>query len=151
MNFVRIPKTGSTAVSLALFGEQVDHQPASFFGDGFKFTFVRSPYERARSAFAWWQAHTPLTDKPFSEWVQQIDPAIPQFEPMTYYIDAPVDFIGRHERMQEDFDALTDRLGLPRKTLPRVNVASALHYYTDAARQKVREVYADDFTRFGYH
>lgn len=64
-----------------------------------------------------------------------------------------VDFIGRFERLQQDFDRLTKCLGLPGVELPRVNTSShAVYtsYYSSAMAEKVGHLYARDIAAFGY-
>ncbi|HML10863.1 MAG TPA: sulfotransferase family 2 domain-containing protein, partial [Stellaceae bacterium] len=64
-----------------------------------------------------------------------------------------VDFVGRFERLQEDFDSVTAELGLPRIILPEVNVshhATYTEYYTPATAEMVRQKYSRDIEIFGY-
>ncbi len=64
-----------------------------------------------------------------------------------------VDFVGRFERLQEGFDEVTARLGLPGVELPRINVSRHspyADYYTPAMAEEVGRRYARDIERFGY-
>ncbi len=74
-----------------------------------------------------------------------------------YLVDADstvmVDFIGRFERLQEDFDRVAARRGLGRIELPRVNASrhsDYADYYTAAMAETVRRHYARDIEAFGY-
>lgn len=65
-----------------------------------------------------------------------------------------MDFVGRYENLQESYDTICDRLGLPRSTLDRKNESQHSKYdsyYDDELRQLVREFYKDDFRIFDYN
>jgi hypothetical protein len=64
-----------------------------------------------------------------------------------------VDFVGRFERLQEDFDKVCERLDRPSSELPHVN--SSRHgdyvgYYTRELADMVERRYAHDIKQFGY-
>lgn len=64
-----------------------------------------------------------------------------------------VDFIGRVENMQADFDIVCDRIGIKRKTLPRANASSHQpywEYYNEASRELVAARFSKDIEYFGY-
>jgi len=65
-----------------------------------------------------------------------------------------VDYIGRYESLQGDFDAVCDRIGVPRVVLPHARRAvdreDYRRYYDDAARELVAKHYAADIARLGY-
>jgi hypothetical protein len=64
-----------------------------------------------------------------------------------------VDFIGRFERLQEGFDEVTSRLGVPAAKLPRINTSRHLtyaDYYTADMARKVGRLYRRDIETFGY-
>lgn len=64
-----------------------------------------------------------------------------------------VDFIGRFERLQTDFDTIAGRLGLPQVALPKINHsrhAPYTEYYTASMAEKVRQRYHRDIAAFGY-
>jgi Sulfotransferase family len=64
-----------------------------------------------------------------------------------------VDFIGRFEKLQDDFDEIMQRISLPKIELPRLNMSSHAFYtdyYSDAMAEEVGRLYARDIAAFGY-
>jgi Sulfotransferase family len=65
-----------------------------------------------------------------------------------------VDFIGRFERLPEDFRFVQDRIGLPRKEIPWLQKAKTpatyTGFYDSEARKIVGERFRQDIEMFGY-
>jgi hypothetical protein len=133
----------------------------------FKFSFVRNPYERLLSEYFYMKRMKGCncefkdfkiecnTFKKFviSDAVEkccfkhhntpQIEMANPKY----------MNFIGRFENLQEDFDIICDKIGIPRQQLPHKNKSKHKHYteyYNDETKQIVAEKYAKDIEYFGY-
>jgi hypothetical protein len=73
--------------------------------------------------------------------------------PQTHWIPDGVDFLGRVESFQEDFDRLCDVLGRKRVRLPHENKTKHGYYkkyYTPAMAKVVEKVYVKDFETLGY-
>ncbi|HUQ30104.1 MAG TPA: sulfotransferase family 2 domain-containing protein [Candidatus Paceibacterota bacterium] len=74
-----------------------------------------------------------------------------------YFTDASgtlaVNFVGRFEQLQEDFDKVTTALNLPQTKLPILNVGPTTDYrtfYTERTKQLVAERFKKDIEIFGY-
>jgi hypothetical protein len=66
-----------------------------------------------------------------------------------------VDYVGRYERLQSDFDYVCDTVGVPRRELPMRNKGKYrdreyADYYTPESIALVRKHYARDIREFGY-
>lgn len=178
--FFHIPKTAGLAVTEALFGNRgaghIDVQTArlvfgaSKFKSYFKFTFVRNPWDRVVSAYHYLHAGHPKSPiaydvaacKSFEEFVVRLlkVPGVveeqhlrPQFRFVT---DAEgklaVDFVGRFERLTEDFATVAARVGTHGPLAP-ANASSHADfrcYYSDLTRDIVGEIYQRDLELFGY-
>jgi len=135
------------------------------WADSFKFVFVRNPYDRVVSA---WKDK--IKDKTFKDFIchdlvtYDVDNnqfhvfdniVIHHFSPLLNpkYFIKDLDFVGRFENLQEDFNIVCDKIGIPRQQLPHKNKSKHKHYteyYDDETRQMVAEKYAKDIETFGY-
>jgi hypothetical protein len=144
--------------------------PAEVFERLFKFVFVRNPWDLQVSSW-----HHIAREKPqvvagvrtFADFLKlKFDPERP-FDYMLdisrelqsdYIVDLHgrtiVDFIGRYEHLQGDFDTACDRIAIPRVALPHdrraVDRDDYRRYYDDATRALVAKHYAPDIERLGY-
>lgn len=151
--FVHVPKTAGFSITSRV-GGSVGHRPLSFIlkkrseYEGYlKFSFVRNPWDRAVSAFHYMQRRGTATQneedyrdfkKYFSE-PQSFEEFIKSnifnsvidnqqhFKAMNYYLDGNLDFIGRFENLQEDFNTMCDKIGIPQQQLPHHNKTQTLH------------------------
>lgn len=138
-----------------------------FFESAFKFCFVRNPWERLVSLFF----YRGLNEKyeSFHQFCmtfkdQVIEPIglynsklNSQYNDQISWIIGKngrllVDFIGRYERLEEDFEKICSILGI-RKKLPRRNVTKHLNYkeyYDSLTIEIVRGRYRRDIEFLGY-
>jgi hypothetical protein len=88
----------------------------------FSFSFVRNPWGRAVSDYFYYGG--PRKQKSFKDFLLSLTPldpshSIPQYD---FLCDnqgnVTVDFIGRFENLQEDFNIICDKLDIPRQKLP---------------------------------
>lgn len=142
------------------------------FKEFHKFTFVRNPWSRAVSDYFWikkdlklsgtFKSYLLLKDsfndrrlkQPQSHLSTRADHLLPQCNFILDKAGKPlVDFIGRFERIQQDFNIVCDKIGITRKELLHKNKTKHKHYteyYDDETRQIVAEKYAKDIEYFGY-
>ena len=140
------------------------------FNDYFKFTFVRNPFSKCLSEYFWEKTYLNESLN-FNDWVKlKLGDLINQsknniimerqghnLEQYKFIYDTSdnslVDFIGRFENLQEDFDFICDKIGIPRQQLPHKNKSKHKHYteyYDNETKQIVAEKYAKDIEYFGY-
>lgn len=148
------------------------------FWSYFKFTFVRNPYTRLVSAYEFlrsgghpaWRNNQRFRDEVLSEYANFEDFVLrwlkprkqwrePHFRPQHEFVELGgrlvMDFVGRVERIDDDFATVRDRLGIQAQ-LERLNPTKEKHgtlgdhYANDAVVRRVQDVYAKDFELFGY-
>lgn len=145
--------------------------PKEFFDQLFKFAFVRNPWDLQVSSF-----HHIRRERPqylgghedfagFLRW--KLDPE----RPYQYHVDTSierqtdylidlhgtvvVDFIGRYERLGDDFAAACKRIGIAPRALPHERRATDRKkdyrsYYTDETAELVARHFARDVELLGY-
>ncbi len=144
----------------------------------FKFTFVRNPYDKIVSEYKWFtntEHNYPgkhVKDfyngvdfktfvKIFTEWPKSKSKHNRNkgdyYHGLSYtHLLQPINqinFIGRFENFQEDFDIVCDKIGIPQQELPHKYATDHKHYteyYDDETREIVAERYAKDIEYFGY-
>jgi len=128
----------------------------------FSFAFVRNPWDRMVSEFFWRRRDSKrLHKRNLNQFLRRIHKyrwCTEHFHPQSKFVcdkdeNCQVDFIGKYENFQEDFNIVCDRIGIPRQELPHLNATKHKHYteyYDDETRQIVAEKYAKDIEYFGY-
>lgn len=120
-----------------------------------KFSFVRNPYERCVSA---WKYNIKMgytsSEKNLLQFVRELNPTDINSKYLNQYdFVNGCDFIGKYENLQENFDIICDKIGIPKQKLPHKNATEHKHYteyYDDETRSIVAEKYAKDIKYFGY-
>ena len=177
--FIHIPKTGGLSIRRGAFDIEPSGATGPFFGSinpkfdhYFKFTFVRNPFDRLLSAWRdicfrrtqWRKSKVSFleflrvaTDSslPFKggRTMQEVirHHTLPQTH--SFHCFHLTDFIGRFENLQQDFNTVCDKMGIPQNVLPHKNKSKHEHYaeyYDDETREIVAENYAQDIEHFGY-
>ena len=122
----------------------------------FKFCFVRTPWDRIVSLYFFRKTVAKMkvpvpTDMSFKQFVQA-GTLIPDQYGHTEGFDN-FSFIGRFENLQQDFNIVCDKIGVPRQQLPHRNKTDHKHYteyYDDETREMVAQVFQRDIEYFGY-
>tara|TARA_Y100001973_G_C5097958_1_gene281071 strand:- start:187 stop:759 length:573 start_codon:yes stop_codon:yes gene_type:complete len=178
--FISIAKTASTSIRRRLgynddpppeiyhmfLKDIIKEQPKA--KDYFKFAFVRNPYDRLYSTYINlkydghdWATHLKkkstfrefVLDFKQSEYCNYI-----HLQPQSSYIkcdeNIAVDFLGKYEALNEHFKIVENILKLPNKKLIKLRSASVVpeepKFYDEGMKQIVRDIYKEDFERFGY-
>ena len=138
------------------------HLEPAQFDSFFKFAFVRNPFDRFVSYCSFmtrFKGEFQANPQAVMTHVLQHPPRQHVlFWPQSYFlVDARgallTDYVGRVERMQESFDEVATRIGIPQVTLERVNASTRgdyRNYYTPALVDAVARLYARDLELFGY-
>lgn len=122
----------------------------------YKFCFERNPFDKAISRYYW------STDPPRPDISVYLETAsrrrLSNWSIYTINNEIAVDFIGRYERLDDDLEAVSNKLELPEKlSLPRAKGAHRLnrdHYsrvLDDKARARIELVCANEIKAFDYH
>jgi len=128
----------------------------------FKFAFVRNPFDR----FVSYCAFITREDGEFEREPRKVmhelitDPPLDHilFQPQHSFVTDPgggllTDFVGRVEEMQQSYDQICERVGIPTAQLDRVNSSSRndyRDYYDPPLIEGVAKLYARDLELFGY-
>ena len=128
--------------------------------ENFTFSYVRNPWDQMVSWYKFRKHHNLSFDKFLTkykikqEWAYWLPENLNQTD---FLVDTNgnqlVDFIGRFENLQEDFNTICDKIGIPQQKLPHKNKTKHKHYteyYDDETREFVAEKYAKDIEYFGY-
>ena len=145
--------------------------PREVFDGLFKFAFVRNPWDLQVSSWHHLKRERPQllegrdSFDAFTRW--KLDPQ----RPYQYHLDTAItpqtdylvdlhgqvltDFLGRYERVQDDFDRICKTLGIVAPALPHKRRAQDRStdyrsYYSDALAERVAQHFARDVEMLGY-
>jgi hypothetical protein len=170
--FIHIPKCGGLSIESVFNWKSSRHDTMELYkkcnphidlNNYYKYTFVRNPWDRMVS---WYYYHWNGKDyrgATFKDWCKNgflthwkgagwknKDP----LDCQAWIVDKKeYDFIGKTENLQEGFNTVCDKIGIPRQELPHKNKSKHRHYseyYDDETRNIVAKKYAKDIKSFGY-
>lgn len=128
---------------------------AEIWNSYFKFSFERNPWDRQVSFYSFKTRNR--DPRPSFQDFNNVKRRAYVENWNLYTIDGlpAMDFIGRYENLEEDFDTVVRRLGLDGQLkLPSVNVSERdreyRSYYTNALRAQVAEWYQPEIQHFRY-
>lgn len=156
--------------------------PQQEFSAYFKFSFVRNPWSRILSEYRYRNYFHHLSFRDFvlnklprPGWDDQYRHVMPQYDMLhDRQGNLLVDFVGRFESLQQDFDRVCERLGIVVSSLPHRNRSdkksrdlkrklrnflfmngenrfqNMAEFYDDETREAVTEYYRKDIDTFGY-
>ena len=139
--------------------------PTELWSSYFKFAFVRNPFERFVSAYVFLFRNSISADHSPEKMIGDMKAALGRrrfrqrvlIQPQSQLLEdregkLAVDFIGRYERLEADFEGVCQRLGVC-ASLPRANPSDHVHfsrYYDPELRTMIADFYARDLQNFGY-
>jgi len=146
---------------------------SEYWDDYYKFSFVRNPWDRVVSLARFpkfYHVNITNTIVDISNYItntEQIekDPRVPTDGYRDWQIDngvycnilnEPLDFIGKYENLETDFNRVCEAIGLSCDVIPTWQPAYSQgrdHYsthYTDQTREQIRARYEHDIQKFNY-
>ena len=153
---------------------------SEYLKDYFSFTFVRNPYDRIASAYKYFQAlkeghrwykrnsiiSNAANKMSFKEFVHHITDFMKlmkreegsfesgiHFQPFSYFLDKPIDYIGKTETLNRDYIRISRKLNIPIKPLRKINTTNALNYqelYIEQTKDIVYNIYKEDIEKYNY-
>ena len=139
------------------------HLEAEIWESYFKFAFVRNPFDRFVSCCFFLNREDPNFESTAVAFMkerlqrtrfQQRVLVRPQYRQLcTANGDIALDYVGRYENLQESYDFICERIGLPKDELGKNNSSEHSRYtkyYDDDLRQKVADFYDEDLRLFSY-
>ena len=139
-----------------------------YIDDYFVFAFVRNPWDRLASQWNYMNSYAQSgSDLNYKKYCNKMLESIDSFSQflkskqtigqcinwVQHQNSVAVNYVGKMETIQYDFDIICDKLNLPRQVLPHHNKTNKKHYteyYDDETLEIVAQKYAKDIEYFGY-
>lgn len=146
-----------------LLNEILDQYPKC--SNYFKFAFIRNPFSRIVSEYNYILLNSKdLKKLSFKDFVLNLENYLNntayEYHNLSlcdYLLNKEgelvVDFVGRLENFQEDFNVVCDKIGIPKQKLPHCNKTRHKHYteyYDDETREIIAQKFAKDIEYFEY-
>ena len=128
----------------------------------FKFAFVRNPWDRMISSWSWLIKTKKIKKMGFKEFVMKYPFKSPgaDWHTLPQYIHIcdkklhlMVDFIGRFENLNKDFEKICDKINIHKGNLPhkkKTNHKPYWEYYDSHTIKRCAEIFKRDIAMFGY-
>jgi len=136
-------------------GEQ--YSTMRYWREYFKFTIIRNPWSKELSDWFYRKKILENYSKSFDEYIKNVKGKYWHTDQLDFLLSRDkkqeMDFIGRFENFQHDFDIVCEKIGIPQQKLPHKNKTNHKHYteyYNDETRKIVAKMYAKDIEYFGY-
>lgn len=139
------------------------HLEAEIWDTYFKFAFVRNPFDRFVSCCFFLNREDPnfedtavafMKERLQRTRFQQRVLVRPQYRQLcTADGEIALDYVGRYEDLQESYNTICERVGLPVSELSKKNSSEHsgyTRYYDDDLRHRVAEFYKEDLRIFSY-
>lgn len=162
-------------------GHAIASKHFEFLDQGyFSFSFVRNPWDRIASCYRyfksmnpkdrWYKGNQKLADLSkqisFDEFVQRV-PEFQKmmireegsvrsgihFQPFSYFLDKPVDYIGKMENINRDYIKICRKLDIKIRPLKKINTTNASNYqelYIEETKDIVYNIYKEDIKKYNY-
>lgn len=180
--FVHINKTGGTSLNRCLgkfceepqrghprIEEYIKEANEKHGADNyFKFSFVRNPWDKLLSTY-FYRTQILSDEKAksvsFRDWIvnstkkEKISflDCLAHRPQLDWIADKnenlKVDYVGRFENLEKDFNTICDKIGIPRQKLPHAKITKHQHYseyYDKETRKIVADKFKKDIEYFGY-
>jgi len=178
--FIHIPRTGGSSMEMDICGfdygkkdekllyekhltvkDSINLYGKDIWDNYFTFTFIRNPWDRVLSLYLFKIDTNLIVDRGFKHFLENYEVSPWEQTPDTYENileipdgAKPIDFIGRFENLQEDFQQLSKKIGLDKyKLTDGYNKTYHNHYsnyYDGESKKKIYDLYKKDIEFFNY-
>jgi chondroitin 4-sulfotransferase 11 len=178
--YIHIPKTAGVSIYNVFKSKEQNHKKLDFYEekyikDYFKFAFVRNPWDRFLSSYFYFKKggrglghdfHSQeivLKYSNFRHFVynfkfEKQNFKSPHFLPQSNWThnsrrELLLDFVGRYENLQDDFNVVCEKIGRRKKKLPHKNKSKHKdyrEYYCDDMAEIIGREYSTDINLFKY-
>lgn len=140
--------------------------PPVIFNNYFKFAFVRNPWDRMVSSFHYVRKHEEhrvypyVKDKNFKEYLRWrlYNNDVETLYTQSHFVmdeegNQIVDYIGKFENLQENFDFICQKIGIDQIELPVVNKTkhnAYRDYYDEETKYWIEDYFREDIKNFQY-
>jgi hypothetical protein len=126
------------------------------FENYFKFGFVRNPWDRIVSLYHWALANGSICgEASFADFIRSKPHAPGVWGQLSINRKLAIDFVGRYENLETDFEAALNKVNLPAMPLVRAKAGvrptkNYREYYDDELREFVATCCRREIETFGY-